>query len=132
MSFKWIDHVVIAVKHMDQALSTYRDKLGLKLLSTNDAPALGIKQAHLDLGDGRFIELAEPLGPETPVGRSIERRGEGIHILAVAVENMEAAKAEYESKGIQLITDDTPGGGQVFLHPRSTNGVLIQLIERPS
>ena len=128
MSFKWIDHVVIAVKDMDQAVSTYRDKLGLKLRGINNAPELGIKQAHFDLGDGRFIELAEPLGPETAVGRSIERRGEGIHILAVAVENMEKAKEEYESKGIQLIAD----GDQVFLHPRSTNGVLIQLIERPS
>ena len=128
MSFKWIDHVVIAVKDMDQAVSTYRDKLGLKLRGINNAPELGIKQAHFDLGDGRFIELAEPLGPETAVGRSIERRGEGIPILAVAVENMEKAKEEYESKGIQLIAD----GDQVFLHPRSTNGVLIQLIERPS
>jgi methylmalonyl-CoA epimerase len=128
MSFKWIDHVVIAVKDMDQAISTYRDKLGLKLRGINNAPELGIKQAHFDLGDGRFIELAEPLGPETAVGRSIERRGEGIHILAVAVENMEKTKEEYESKGIQLIAD----GDQVFLHPKSTNGVLIQLIERPS
>ena len=97
MSFKWIDHVVIAVKDMDQAVSTYRDKLGLKLRGINNAPELGIKQAHFDLGDGRFIELAEPLGPETAVGRSIERRGEGIHILAVAVENMEKAKIPWEA-----------------------------------
>ena len=129
MSFKWIDHVVIAVKDLEQGISTYRDKLGLPLDHTGENPELGIKQAIFNLGDGKFIELAEPLGPETPVGRTIERRGEGIHILAVAVDDIGKAVEDYKSKGIQLIGGDQPGG-QVFIHPRSTNGVLIQLIER--
>ena len=130
MSIKWIDHIVIGVKNLEDSIVTFRDKLGLSLMAERENPALGIKSAHFKLPDERVLELAEPLGPDTPLGRAMERRGEGIHILALAVDNLEKAVEEYRSKGLQMIVDDATK--QAFIHPRSSNGVLLQLIEDPS
>lgn len=130
MSIKWIDHIVIGVKDLEDSITTFRDKLGLSLMDTRENPALGIKSAHFKLPDERVLELAEPLGPDTPLGRSMERRGEGVHILALAVDNIKKAVEEYRGKGVQMIVDDATN--QAFIHPRSSNGVLIQLIENPS
>ncbi|MEE8442914.1 MAG: VOC family protein [Dehalococcoidia bacterium] len=130
MDYKWIDHVVIAVKDLNEGIATYRDNLGMTLDRTSESQAMGIKQAFFTMGDGRVLEVVEPLGPETPVGRALERRGEGVFIVALAVDDKAKAAQELQDKGVQIIGADQPGG-QIFVHPRSTHGVLIQLVERP-
>ncbi len=129
MDYKWIDHIVIAVKDLNQGISNYQNGMGMELERTDVSEKLGIKQAFFNLGNGTHIELVEPLGPETPVGRKIERSGEGVHLVALAVDNIEQTIKELESNGVQLIGADNPTG-QVFLHPKSTNGVLIQIVEK--
>ncbi|MBI4340420.1 MAG: VOC family protein [Chloroflexi bacterium] len=128
--YRWLDHVVLAVKDLDAATANYRDTLGMKFDRTAVSQALGIKQAFFRTEDGHFIELAEPLGPDTPVGRALERRGEGVYLIALAVKNMAQRVQALKAKGVQLIGGDKPGD-QVFIHPRSARGVLVQLVERP-
>jgi methylmalonyl-CoA/ethylmalonyl-CoA epimerase len=125
--FKWVDHLVIAVNNLEQAVQTYETKLGLKAENVGrEQPQLGLRNAILPLDEnGRFIELAEPLGPDTPVGRSLQRRGEGLHLAAIAVEDLAEATAELKRRGVQLIE-----AGGVFIHPRETHGILFQLVER--
>jgi len=112
---KWIDHIVVRVKDINEALATYENKLGLKASKGPDAsPEMGMTRAILPLGDdGRFIELAEPLG-------------EGVHLVALAVDDLAEAKAEMQGNGARIIE----AGTQVFVHPRDGHGVMYQLIER--
>jgi methylmalonyl-CoA/ethylmalonyl-CoA epimerase len=126
--YKWIDHIVVRVKDLNQSLQDYETKLNMKASKgPEDQPALGLKRAILPLGDsGRFIELAEPLGEGSAIGRSLERFGEGIHLVALAVQDMQKAAEELKKNGTQLIEM----GNQVFIHPRETHGVLYQIIER--
>ncbi|MCS7207501.1 MAG: VOC family protein [Dehalococcoidia bacterium] len=127
--FKWIDHIVVAVNNLEQAVQDYEKRLGLK--PTGEVgkahPHLGLRNAYFYLGtSGRFIELAEPLGPDTPLGRTLQRRGEGIHLVALAVEDLAQARDALKSRGVQLIE----AGGLVFIHPKDTHGILFQLVER--
>ena len=126
--FKWVDHVVIAVNDLAGAVEDYETKLGLKAeVKDREQPHLGLRQAILPLGEsGRFIELVEALGPDTPVGRSIARRGEGIHLIAIAVDDREKAGEELKANGARII--EGPGGP--YIHPGDSHGVLIQLVER--
>ncbi len=126
--FKWVDHVVIAVNDLKSAVDDYETRLGLKAEVTDRVvPELGLRQAILPLGEGgRFIELVEALGPETPVGRSLARRGEGIHLIAIAVDDREKAATELKANGARII--EAPGGP--YIHPSESHGVLIQLVER--
>ena len=125
---KWIDHIVVRVKDLDQGLKDYESKLGLKAREEpEEIPRLGMKRAILPLGDeGRFIELAEPLGEDSAIGRSLERQGEGVHLVALAVDDLAAAAAEMKENGARLIET----GNMVFVHPSDGHGVLYQLIER--
>jgi len=125
--YKWIDHIVVRVKDLDQGLEDYGGKLGMKPSKPPEAqPELGMRRAILPLGDdGRFIELCEPLG-EGAIGSSLERYGEGLHLVALAVEDLEAAKAEMKSNGARLVE----AGKMVFVHPKDGHGVMYQLIER--
>ena len=88
----------------------------------------GVKQASFIMGDVRW-EVIEPLDAESPVGRTLERRGEGIDHVALVVDNLAQTVQELQAKGVQLIGADQPGAS-VRVHPRSAHGVLIQLIER--
>ncbi|MEE8312770.1 MAG: VOC family protein [Myxococcota bacterium] len=129
MAIKGVDHIVVRVKDIDEGIATYRDKLGLELDRTAESDALGVKQAFFQLPNGGFVELVAPLNAESPVGRSLESRGEGLHSLAVAVDNLEQTVKDLQQQGAQLIGADRPGG-QVFVHPRSAHGILVQLVER--
>jgi methylmalonyl-CoA/ethylmalonyl-CoA epimerase len=126
--YKWIDHIVLRVKDLNQSIQDYETKLNMKVSKgPEDQPALGLRRAILPLGDsGRFIELAEPLGEGSAIGRSMERFGEGLHLVALAVQDLKKATAELQQNGTQIIEM----GNQVFIHPRETHGVLYQLIER--
>lgn len=125
--FKWVDHLVIAVNNLEEAVKDYEAKLGLKAQEVGrEHPNLGLRNAIFPLGEsGRFIELAEPLGPDTPVGRTLQRRGEGLHLAALAVDDLAQATAALKQRGVQVIE-----AGGVFIHPRETHGLLIQLVER--
>ncbi|MBI4329338.1 MAG: VOC family protein [Chloroflexi bacterium] len=128
--FKDYDHVIIAVSNLQEGIKTY-EKLGLKLDRTAESQALGVKQAFFKLGtSGHAIELVEPLGPETPVGRAMARRGEGVYGVACPVPDIAQAVKDLQASGVQLIGADQKPLGAVFIHPRNTHGVLFQIFEK--
>ena len=124
MALTGFDHLVIRVSDLEEGIKTYRDRLGLTLDRTDQTDALGVKQAFFNLPGGGFIEVVAPTDPDGAVARSLESRGEGIHTIAFAVDDLQATSAAMKEAGAQLIGD---GGPQVFVHPRSTHGVLLQL-----
>jgi len=127
MALTGFDHVVVRVKDFDAGVATYRDGLGLELERTAESEALGIKQAFFQLPDGGFLEVVAPTNPESAVGRAVEGRGEGIHTFAMAVDDLGATVESLKANGVQLIGE---GGPQVFVHPKSAHGVLLQLSEK--
>ena len=124
---KRIDHIVVRVADLDKSLEDYVGKLGLEAREAPvEQPELGLRRAILPLGDsGGFIELAEPLG-DGAIARSLEKHGEGLHLVALAVDDLAAAKAEMIANGARLIE----AGRMVFVHPRDGHGVMYQLVER--
>ncbi|MEJ2087242.1 MAG: VOC family protein [Gammaproteobacteria bacterium] len=127
MALTGFDHVVVRVKDFDAGVATYRDGLGLTLDRTAESDALGIKQAFFNLPDGGFLEVVAPTSPESAVGRALESRGEGIHTFAMAVDDLAATVEALKANDVQLIGE---GGPQVFVHPKSAHGVLLQLSQR--
>jgi methylmalonyl-CoA epimerase len=127
MALTGFDHVVVRVKDFDAGVATYRDGLGLVLDRTAESEALGIKQAFFNLPDGGFLEVVAPTSPESAVGRALESRGEGIHTFAMAVDDLAATVEALKASDVQLIGE---GGPQVFVHPKSAHGVLLQLSEK--
>ena len=125
---KWIDHIVVRVKDLAQGMQDYETKLGMKASKgPEELPHLGMKRAVFPVGnEGRFIELAEPLSEDSAIGRSLAKNGEGLHLVALAVDDLAAATAEMKANGANLIETDN----MVFVHPRDAHGVLYQLIER--
>ena len=125
---KWIDHIVVRVNAVKNSLEDYENKLGMKASKGPDEiPDLGMTRAILPLGNqGRFIELAEPLGDGGAIGNALERYGEGVHLVALAVDDLAEATDEMKANGARVIESGT----QVFIHPRDGHGVMYQLIER--
>ncbi len=128
-----IAHIGIAVRNLDEALSLYHDTLGLPLQGRETVESDRVTVAFLPVGDTQ-VELLEATDPESPVARFIEKRGEGVHHVAFQVDDVEEALRAFRERGFRLI-DETPrtgaGGARVaFVHPRSTNGVLIELCEK--
>ncbi len=143
-----LDHIAIAVPSLAEALATWRDALGLPHTGDDVVDEQGVTVAFLDVassagdtdpaaatGHGPRIELLEPLSPDTAVGRHLDRRGPGIHHIALRVDDIAGAMANLAGKGYRL-TSDTPQPGAhgtrvVFVHPKSTGGVLLELVEYP-
>jgi methylmalonyl-CoA/ethylmalonyl-CoA epimerase len=133
MSSNKIQHLGVAVGSIDEALSFWRDGLGLELHEIEVVEDQGVRVAMLPVGESR-IELLEATGEDTPVGKFIAKRGAGIHHLCIEVENVAAKLAELKARNVRLI-DEEPrigaGGALVaFVHPASTGGVLIELTQR--
>ncbi|MDO9391764.1 MAG: methylmalonyl-CoA epimerase [bacterium] len=129
MQTSQIDHIGIAVKNIEEAAKLYQD-LGLSVQGTEVVESQKVKVAFIGIGQSR-IELLESTAPDGNIAKFIESKGEGIHHLAVKVDNIEKALEELTAKGYQLI-DKTPrigaGGHKIaFLHPKSTKGVLLEL-----
>ncbi|MGI8411350.1 MAG: methylmalonyl-CoA epimerase [Solirubrobacteraceae bacterium] len=128
-----IDHVGVAVEQIDSALSVYRDALGMSLLHRETVAEQGVDAALLDVGDGH-IELLQPLGPDTAVGKFLSRRGPGLHHVAYRVASVQETLDALAAAGVRLIdTQPRPGirGSRVaFLHPASTGGVLTEIVEQ--
>lgn len=127
-----IDHVGIAVANLEASLAFYRDTLGLPLDAVEVVEDQKVRTAIFCTGNGR-IELLEATAPDSPIAKFIEKRGEGIHHMAVRVTDIRAKLAELEAEGVQLI-DKAPrigaGGHQIaFVHPKATGGVLLELTQ---
>ena len=128
-----IHHLSIAVKSLDEALRFYRDTLGLSVHEQATLDDQGVKAALLTVGQNE-IELLEPLGPDTPVGRFLERRGEGLHHICLQTDDIDKELASLKAKGVEFIDQEPRQGlaGRIcFLHPRSTKGVLLELAQPP-
>ncbi len=124
MTFKGVDHIVVRVKDFEAGIETWRDKFGQTLDRIAESEALGIKQAFFNLENGGFIEVVAPINDESAVGRAVASRGEGIHTISMEVDDLETTVRHLQSNGVQLIGVGTP---QVFIHPKSANGILVQL-----
>ncbi len=127
-----LEHIGIATPRLDEALKFWRDALGLEVSETEVVEEQGVRVAMLPVGEPR-VELLEPTGPESPVAKFLEKRGPGIHHIAVRVTDIRAALARLKGQGARLI-DETPrvgaGGCLVaFVHPSAAGGVLLELVE---
>lgn len=130
--FGRIDHIGVAVEDIDAALALYRDSFEMELAHRETVEEQGVEAVLLDVGDGH-VELLAPLGPDTPVGKFMAKNGAGLHHVAYAVEDIDATLERIAAAGVQLI-DSTPRTGirdsrVAFLHPRSTGGVLTEIVE---
>lgn len=133
MNITHIEHIGIAVKNIDAAKKYYEDILGLKCYAVEEVEDQKVKTAFFMVGDTK-IELLESTAPDGPIGKFIEKKGEGIHHIAFAVNGLQKSLDEIKSKNIQLIDEKgktgTEGMNIAFLHPKSTFGVLTELCEK--
>ena len=127
-----IDHIGIAVKSLAEAVKVYREAMGLEVSGYDQVDDQGVRVAMLPVGESR-IELLEPMSAGSPIDKFMSKRGEGIHHIAVRVDNIELALDRLKASGVRLI-DSTPRQGAhntriAFVHPASTHGVLLELVE---
>jgi len=127
-----IEHIGIAVNNLEDAIGFYENVLGLKCYKIEEVADQRVRTAFLMVGETK-IELLESTDPDGPIGKFIEKRGEGIHHIAFAVENIEEHLAHAESTGVKLIDSSPRKGAEgleiAFLHPKSASGVLIEFCE---
>ena len=127
-----VEHIGIATKSIDDTLRFWRDALGLEVVHTETVEEQGVRVAMLPAGEAR-IELLEPTGPSSPVAKFMEKRGPGIHHVAVRVADIRAALARLKEKGARLIDEEPRQGADgclvAFVHPSASGGVLLELVE---
>ena len=127
-----LDHVAIAVRDLDEALDQFEKQYGVEPHHREVVESQGVEEAMLQVG-GSAVQLLMPLGPDTPVGRFLDKRGEGLHHVAYAVPDIEAALAHLSDQGTWLIdTEPRIGGGGkriAFVHPSAFGGTLAELVE---
>ncbi len=130
-----IDHLGVAVKSIEQALEFYQNTLGVEPTGVEEVPSQKVKVAFLPVGESN-IELLEATSEDSAIAKHIEKRGEGIAHLAFKVDNIEVALSTLKEKGVRLINETPQPGAHgakiAFIHPKSTNGILIELCERDS
>lgn len=130
---KKVDHIGIAVKSLKQALPFYTEVLNLPLIGIEEVPSEQVRVAFIKAGDTK-LELLEPTSVESPIFRFIEKKGEGIHHIALGVDSIQERINELKEKGIQMIHDvpkKGAGGAQVaFMHPKSTGSILYEICEK--
>jgi methylmalonyl-CoA epimerase len=130
--FGRIDHIGVAVEDIDAALELYEGAFAMPLAHRETVEEQGVEAVLLDVGEGH-VELLAPLGPETAVGKFLARNGPGLHHVAYAVDDIDATLAKLSSAGLELIDSEPRVGIRdsrvAFLHPRSTGGVLTEIVE---
>ena len=135
--FTRIDHVGIAVRDLEASVEFYTTSFGLTVAGRETNEAQGVREAMLYVADGpggaSYVQLLEPLADETPVGKFLAARGEGVHHVGYGVEDVTQALAELREQGIRLV-DERPRHGSLgasiaFLHPKSVGGVLTELVQ---
>ena len=128
-----IHHLGYAVEDLEAASRLYRERFGARLEEPETVADQGVKAAMFRVGESR-IELLEPTGPDTPVGKFLAKRGEGLHHVAFQVEDIEATLGELGRDGVELIDEEPRVGAggtrMAFVHPKSVHGVLTELVER--
>jgi methylmalonyl-CoA epimerase len=127
-----VDHIGIAVKSLAEAVKVYQDAIGLDVSGYDEVDDQGVRVAMLTIGESQ-IELLEPTREDSPIEKFMMKRGEGIHHIAVRVDDIEQALERLKASGVRLI-DSTPRRGAhntriAFIHPSSTHGVLLELVE---
>ena len=127
-----IDHIGIAVKSLTEAAAIYENALGLKVNAYDQVDEQGVRVAMLNIGESR-IELLEPTGPESPIEKFMTKRGEGIHHIAITVDDIEKALERLKAAGVRLVDNEPRRGAHntriAFVHPSSTHGVLLELVQ---
>ena len=140
-----IDHVGIACRDLRRAIEMYRETFGLEVASLEVNEEQGVREAMLRVGPSAvsvagvrpgYVQLLEPLSPDTPVGKFLARRGEGLHHIGYGVDDIAAALAEFGGRGVRLL-DQRPRHGSMgasiaFLHPADLGGVLTELVQSPA
>jgi methylmalonyl-CoA/ethylmalonyl-CoA epimerase len=130
--FGRIDHIGVAVEDIDAAIALYGESFEMELAHRETVESQGVEAVLLDVGEGH-VELLAPLGPDTPVGKFLAKNGTGLHHVAYAVDDIDAALKDIAAAGIQLIDSEPRVGIRdsrvAFLHPRSTGGVLTEIVE---
>jgi methylmalonyl-CoA/ethylmalonyl-CoA epimerase len=133
--FNKIRAIHIAVKNLEEAAKLYTDSYGLQVSKSDTLPVLGIKNAILPIGDA-VIELIEPLDPQQgPVAKFLQSRGEGVYMIALEVDDIDSAIQSLQDKDVRLLSADDESrakGIPVFIHPQSTKGLLIELVQKAS
>ena len=129
-----IEHVAIAVADLEAAVAHYETVWGLTVEHRERVEDQGVEEAMLPIGES-YLQLLGATGPDTTVGKFIERRGEGLHHIAYEVDDLEAALAELKEKGVPLIDEAPRRGGRghmvAFVHPKGNHGLLVELIQAP-
>jgi len=132
LNTKKIEHIGIAVKDLEETMNFYENMLGLEKMAVETVEDQGVNIAFFQLGETK-IELLEPLNDESPIAKFIDKRSEGIHHMAVLVEDIEAKIEDMKEKGARFIGDKPTKGADnmkiIFVHPKTTNGVLLELCE---
>jgi len=126
-----INHVAIVVEDIDEALKFWRDALGLEVDHIEDVPSQHSRVAFIPVGDSE-VELVSPTTQDSGLAKFLEKRGEGLHHLCFEVDDLSEVLDELKIKGIRLINEEPlilPGRKMAFVHPKSTNGVLVELYE---
>jgi methylmalonyl-CoA/ethylmalonyl-CoA epimerase len=132
--FGRIDHIGVAVEDLDEAIALYCDRLGMRLQHRETVEEQGIEAVLLGVGENH-VELLRPLGPDTAVGKFLANSGPGLHHVAYGTDDIESTLQAARDAGLELI-DERPRAGirgsrVAFLHPKSTGGVLTELVEAP-
>jgi methylmalonyl-CoA/ethylmalonyl-CoA epimerase len=130
--FERIDHIGVAVEDLDASIALYRDRLGMREQHRETVEQFGVEAVLLEIGDGH-VELLSPLSGDSAVGRFLERSGPGLHHVAYRTDDIDSALDAVRAAGLRLI-DEEPrtgirGSRVAFLHPKSTGGVLTELVE---
>ena len=129
-----IEHVAVAVADLDAAISLYRDVWGLEVEHRERVEDQGVEEAMVKIGES-YIQLLGATGPDTTVGKFLERRGEGLHHIAYEVDDLEATLAQLKEDGVPLIDETPRKGGRghmvAFVHPKGNRGLLVELIQAP-
>src|SRR3954451_3649604 len=129
-----INHIGIATKKIDEALKFWAASLGLEHIHTETVADQKVRVAMLPIGESR-IELLEPTSDDSPISKFLEKRGGGIHHIAVEVDDIQSSLKQLKEKGVQLIDENPRRGAEgcqvAFVHPSSTGGVLMELVETP-
>jgi methylmalonyl-CoA/ethylmalonyl-CoA epimerase len=127
-----IDHIGVATDDLERAVALYEGTLGMPVAHRETVESQGVEAVLLDVGEGH-VELLSPLGPETPVGKYLEKRGPGLHHVAYAVGDIDDAIGRLQEAGVEMIDSEPRQGIRdsrvAFVHPRSTGGVLTEIVE---
>ena len=130
---KKVDHIGIAVRSIDEALPFYTETLKLEFLGLEEVDSQGVKVAFIKAGETK-LELLEPISEESPIAKFIEKRGEGLHHVALGVDSIQERITEMKEQGIRMLQDEPKigaGGAHVaFMHPKSAGGILYEFCEK--